>query len=62
VTDVLHPPPRKANGHGKNGAASWWSSHAGIDAKGRELGMQARGNESYDDFKSRIFERLGSHA
>lgn len=36
----------------------WWASNAGIDRKAIELGMTARGNESYADFKQRIFERL----
>jgi uncharacterized protein YdaU (DUF1376 family) len=33
---------------------SWKKSREGIDAKGRELGMYARGSESYDDFAARI--------
>ena len=36
----------------------WWKSNEGIDAKGRELDMQAQGSESYDAFKSRIFVEL----
>ena len=37
---------------------TWWKSHSGIDAKGRELGMQAQGSESYECFKARIFTEL----
>lgn len=33
---------------------TWKKSNAGIDAKGRELGMFPRGSESYPDFASRI--------
>jgi len=40
------------------GELTWWKSHAGIDAKGRELGMQAQGSESYECFKARIFTEL----
>ncbi|HVW50827.1 MAG TPA: helix-turn-helix domain-containing protein [Trinickia sp.] len=36
----------------------WHRSPAGIDRKARELGMTARGNESYDSFKERIWEEL----
>lgn len=36
----------------------WWMSDGGIDRKGRELGMFARGGESYPAFKDRIFEEL----
>jgi uncharacterized protein YdaU (DUF1376 family) len=36
----------------------WWKSNAGIDDKGRELGMRAQGSESYDAFKTRIFAEL----
>lgn len=37
---------------------SWWASDAGIDRKGRELGLMPRPTESYPDFKARIFEEL----
>ena len=40
------------------GELTWWKSHSGIDAKGRELGMQAQGSESYECFKARIFNEL----
>jgi uncharacterized protein YdaU (DUF1376 family) len=36
----------------------WWMSDGGIDRKGRELGMFARGGESYPAFKDRIFEEM----
>lgn len=45
----------KPNGHAKpNGSAPWWSSPAAIEAKGRELGMEAKKGESWPDFKGRI--------
>jgi len=37
---------------------SWWASDAGIDRKGRELGMQARPTENYAAYKDRIFQEL----
>ena len=40
------------------GELTWWKSHSGIDTKGRELGMQAQGSESYECFKARIFTEL----
>jgi uncharacterized protein YdaU (DUF1376 family) len=40
------------------GELTWWKTHSGIDAKGRELGMQAQGSESYECFKARIFTEL----
>ena len=36
----------------------WWTSNAGVDAKGEELGITARGGESYESYKTRIFEGL----
>lgn len=36
----------------------WWMSNGGIDRKGRELGLFARGGEDYPAFKDRIFETL----
>lgn len=37
---------------------AWWKTNDGIDAKGRELAMNAQGSESYDSFKTRIFAEL----
>lgn len=37
---------------------SWWTSDAGIDRKGRELGLQPKPMESYPDYKNRIFEEI----
>lgn len=45
-------------GNGIDAGPPWWSSNEGIDKKGRELGMQARGSESYADFKQRLFDRI----
>lgn len=36
------------------GKAPWWTSEAGIVAKGRECGLEARPGESMNDFKGRI--------
>ena len=39
-------------------ADQWWRSNAGVDSKGRELSLTARGGESYESYKARIFEAL----
>lgn len=39
---------------------NWWLSDAGIERKGRELGMYARPGESYGSFKNRIFAVLNA--
>lgn len=47
--------PLKANGGGGNGAAAaWWSSNEGIEAKARELGIQSRKGETWQDLKARV--------
>lgn len=38
----------------------WWKSDAGIDAKGKELGLNAQRGESYPEYKDRIFKHLES--
>ena len=47
VAELLNPPPSREDN-------AWKRSDAGIDAKGRELGMFPRGTESYSDFRGRI--------
>lgn len=37
---------------------TWWKSDAGIERKGRELGLFARGNENHQAFKDRIFDEI----
>lgn len=55
VVELLNPPaPRKP----KTDDWAWKKSTAATDAKGRELGMFARGSESYDDFRVRIQAEL----
>ena len=44
--------------NGRDTAPPWWSSEASIQAKGRELGLTARGGESWQDFKGRIQQRI----
>ena len=54
----------KPNGNGGGGGTPWWRSNAGIEAKGRELGIPARGGESYADYAARITAKIeaGNHA
>lgn len=37
---------------------NWWSSDAGIDRKGRELGLMPRPMESYADYRARIHDEI----
>lgn len=54
VVELLNPPaPKPAKPNADNDWA-WKKSTSATDAKGRELGMFARGGESYDDFRNRI--------
>lgn len=53
IVELLNPPaPKKPKD--RNDDWAWRRSNEGIVAKGRELGMLARGGESYPDFASRI--------
>jgi hypothetical protein len=49
LEEILHP---------KAKPDQWWTSDAKIDAKARELGMQAKPHESYPEFKDRIFSEI----
>lgn len=40
--------------------ARWWDSEAGTLAKGAEFGMAPRKSESWNDFRGRIRERMGT--
>lgn len=55
VVDLLNPPAPKA---AKTNDWAWKRTNPGIEAKGRELGMRARGTESYPDFAERIQQEL----
>lgn len=59
IDDLLHPPaPIEAKANGKQPPDAWWMTNAGIERKGKELDMRARGTESYNDFKDRIFAEI----
>lgn len=51
-------PPLKINGNGKP-PAGWHKTPEGIDSAGRSLGMQAKRGEDYEQYKRRIFDKLG---
>ena len=57
IVEQLLTAPTEAKPH-KPAQDAWWTSNAGIERKGRELGMYARGTENYNDFKDRIFAKL----
>lgn len=38
--------------------AQWWKTDAGIERRGRELGMTSHPGETYTDYRHRISERL----
>lgn len=58
VERLLNPPAKTEAAAPKQPTDDWFRSKAGIERKGRELGMFARGSESHDDFKDRIFAVL----
>lgn len=35
---------------------AWWATDRGIEEKGRELGIRARGGESMQEYKARVVE------
>ena len=39
---------------------AWLNTHAGIEARGRELGIAARPGESYEDYKNRLLRECPS--
>lgn len=47
VAELLNPPPPKED-------SSWRKTNEGIDAKGRELGLQPKPRETYHEFAQRI--------
>ncbi len=51
IERLLNPPPAPK---AKTDDWAWKRSNQGIEGKGRELGMFARGGESYPDFAARI--------
>lgn len=55
VRDLQQDPPAAA---AKPKHDVWWTSNAGIDRKGRELGLFARPTEDYPSFKDRIFDEI----
>lgn len=48
---ILRNPPKRAQ-------PVWWASEAGIEGKGRELGMTPRPGEGWPQFKDRINAKL----
>lgn len=65
-----HPVLRKSRANGENPRATgtnprtakpvddWWKSNAGIDRKGRELGLRPGGTESYELYRERIRDAI----
>lgn len=41
---------------------AWWASDEGIQKKAAELGMRARGNESWNDLKARVAAEIARRA
>lgn len=41
------PTPKKVE-------TAWWTTHEGVERKGREMGMQAKSGESWAQFKDRV--------
>jgi|GEM_PF-2153897 len=55
LADKLNPPAAKVDN-------AWKRTDAGIDAKGRELGMQPRPKDSYAEYRARIEDELRKRA
>jgi len=51
VAEKLNPPPAREDN-------AWKRTDAGIDAKGRELGMSPKPTENYPEYRSRIEEQI----
>lgn len=59
IVEKIRNPPALAEAKAPKPATdTWWLSNQGIERKGKELGMFARGSESYNDFKDRIFATI----
>jgi hypothetical protein len=58
VEKIRNPPAAAEAKPQKQPGDDWFRSKAGIERKGREMGMFARGTESHDDFKDRIFAEI----
>lgn len=61
ILDKIRNPPAAApasNGKPRIDDWGWRKSNGGIDAKGRDMGMHARGGESYPDFANRIQKEI----
>lgn len=52
LPDYLDPKPKKEP------SEAWWRSEDGIVRKGRELGMEARSGEGYQEFTTRLHEEI----
>lgn len=50
--------PQPINGSPRRGGRDWWASEAGIEAKGKEVGLTARTGESWPEYKVRITEAI----
>lgn len=57
IAELLNPPEAKA-AKPKSDDWEWKRSDGGIERKGREMGMFARGGESYRDFAGRIDDEI----
>jgi len=60
MATVTHALASKLKTNGNNGG--WWTTEAGIAAKGAEVGVKARSGETYADWKGRIFDALKAQA
>lgn len=53
---------RKAAQTAKKTVDAWWATPAGIDRKGRELGLHPRSHESYNEYRDRIKSHISGVA
>jgi DNA-binding transcriptional MocR family regulator len=60
VKDRVATPANQSQGgvgekEDRTAKGAWWTTHAGIDAKGRELQVPPRPGEGYAEYKDRLF-------
>ena len=58
TTQASNAEGNQAQSGNTSSPAAWWTSHRGIDQKGRELQVPARPGEPYPEYKRRLFAVL----
>jgi hypothetical protein len=56
TTPAANVPTNASKDQHRSPTDPWWTTHAGIDRKGRMLGVLPRPGEPYDEYKRRLVE------